>query len=256
MLNKLFKNFALFRFVVFAFSIATLSIFVSNSSFSQDYGPGQGNGEDSCKANSDEVLFVMDVSGSMKGAKFVQAKHSLITHVKTLGKNTSSGLIKFSGCGPHKIQKVVPMAKNNASHIERATGVLPPPSGATELARAIDAAGRIFKSKGKCGHIVMFSDGVDTCGGMAFGAAKNLGCSCLHIIGIQMQNFSDRWILKETARLGKGLYCNAITLGGIERCLKEIASERAKSSQGSKEKKSSKKDDGKGPKIVPLFKLK
>jgi hypothetical protein len=173
---------------------------------------------DRCKSNPNKTLFLMDISGSMSGVKFQNAKTTLNSHLTSNGAKFQSALMTFQGCKQREnITLRAGFKANNAKAInESLAGVIP--ANGTPLEKAISKAEATLAAEGGCANLVILSDGVESCGGNPQRASDGIkqGCTCINIIGIDI----PEWKKDELKRLADN-YCDA-SKGNVEDCLTKL----------------------------------
>ncbi len=140
------------------------------------------------KPNINRVLFVLDVSGSMKGkwgekTKFETAKellYKIIDSVEKKNPNVEFGVRAFGyqfpktdrNCKDSKL--LIPFAKNNAEKIKSALGKISP-QGMTPIAYSISEAVNDFPADEKSlNSIIIITDGNENCDGNPCSASQKL----------------------------------------------------------------------------------
>lgn len=143
-------------------------------------------------SSNPEILFVLDVSGSMGDEaggiqKLQAAKNSIYSIAPELSdKDINLGLMHFSGCGG--VNYSLPPGSNNSSPINRIIGGLSP-GGGTPLAEALRQAGNQLQMSGADQkRIVVLSDGKESCGGDPVSVVSRFASSDLkvHVIGFDV----------------------------------------------------------------------
>ena len=116
------------------------------------------------------VLFVFDISNSMRGNPLVNTKASMDRIMKRFPADAPAGLITFNGCqGVHvtdAVQVPVPIQVGGSAQIRSIVPSLRAGKW-TELEYAIQEAHAEVLRNGKnfCIQVILLSDGTDTCGG-------------------------------------------------------------------------------------------
>lgn len=160
-----------------------------------------------------EVLFVLDVSGSMGNqtggvVKLEAAKNSVHTIAPTLSsKGINLGLMHFSGCG--NVSRALDPGPNNEGRISQIVNSLSP-GGGTPLAQALRQAGRQLQGGSGEKRIVLLSDGEETCGGDPVAVASQFASSSLkiHVIGFDVGSGAASQ-LRKIAAAGGGKFSQA-----------------------------------------------
>ncbi len=162
-----------------------------------------------------EILFVLDVSGSMGDKaggvqKLQAAKNSIYSIAPELSdKDINLGLMHFSGCGG--VSYSLPPGSNNSSQINSVIGGLSP-GGGTPLADALRQAGNQMRaSSADQKRIVLLSDGKESCGGDPVSVVSRFSSSDLkvHVIGFDVGSDAVSQ-LSAIAAAGNGQFNQAI----------------------------------------------
>jgi len=159
-----------------------------------------------------QTVFVVDVSGSMKGPSLDQAKAALSAALDRLRPGDTFDMIKFdsdnqayaerfTGAGPGAIAA----AKRWVSELEAGSGteILP------ALIRALELSER--GDPGVLKRVILITDGaVENEDQVVAEVRSHLGGTRLHIVGIGLA--PNRWLMKELARAGRGTF---VSIGAI-----------------------------------------
>ncbi len=115
----------------------------------------------------ENVLFLVDVSGSMAALLPNIATTLREQVVSPLRQQSGQGLISFSGCGRGFVNYLVPLAKNNGQQMKEGAGKLRP-DGATDIVAPLEVARETILKQlhdtHECTNIILFTDNEDTCG--------------------------------------------------------------------------------------------
>lgn len=201
---------------------------------------GGANGED--LDFSVNTLLMLDASGSMNSkiggaSKLDIAKESLLNYAAHApkpvkmgflvyghkGNNTPSG--KAESCSETGVELLDPIG-NVAPDTFPATLARFQPTGWTPIAGALKKAQESFAgTEGKKNHIVMVSDGLETCGGDPVAVARRLHEQGFHVV-IDIIGFgagrNDVAQLRKIAEAGGGDYYDAKTRADLDNYFKQM----------------------------------
>src|SRR2546421_9828647 len=116
------------------------------------------------KPSAKDVVFVVDTSGSMAGAKLQQAQKALRFCVENLNADDRFEIVRFSTEAEPLFRELVPA---DADHRKRASGFIDDfkPIGGTAIADALQSALKVRPDKGDRPFVVIFlTDGLPTVG--------------------------------------------------------------------------------------------
>lgn len=160
-----------------------------------------------------QTVFVVDVSGSMRGPSLDQAKAALTVALDRLRPGDTFTLIKFDSANEaysesflHADGAAVEDAKRWVEGLAAGSGteILPALIRALELSERGDAR--------SARRVVLITDGAVENEEQVLAAVSGaLGGTRLHIVGIGLA--PNRWLMKELARVGRGAY---VSIGTIE----------------------------------------
>ncbi len=121
------------------------------------------NNVDMTKISSKEIIFVIDVSGSMKGDKIKQAKEALKFGVGSLNGNDRFNVIPFSTEGNPFFEDLKPATKENIeASLKQIDDIYA--SGGTNIHEALTQAMGMFSDKNIPHLIAFLTDGLPTVG--------------------------------------------------------------------------------------------
>jgi Ca-activated chloride channel homolog len=119
---------------------------------------------DETKPAAKDVVFVVDTSGSMAGAKFQQAQKALRFCVENLNADDRFEIVRFSTEAEPLFRQLVPA---DSDHRKRANGFIDDfkPIGGTAIADALQSALKVRQDKSDRPFVVIFlTDGLPTVG--------------------------------------------------------------------------------------------
>lgn len=112
------------------------------------------------KTEDDNVLFIVDRSGSMAGE--LPRIKTAITETFKAKEKIHAGLIHFAGCGASSVSYAVPMGQGTGPKISDVVNNLEA-EGATDLIEAFKKAKEVMMSQKVCINVLWFTDKMDTC---------------------------------------------------------------------------------------------
>ena len=180
------------------------------------------------------LLFVVDSSGSMWGqlggvTKMTTAKQALTRLIGDLPASTNTGIIAYghrqkNACDD--VEMISPISPSSRHAADAALSLLSP-LGKTPIAYALQSAGDFLSAtpKGDTNHIVLISDGIETCGGdpcavAARLAARNINVK-VHVVGFDIAP-KYRAQLQCIADNGNGKYFSADSTQGFTQAVKSV----------------------------------
>ena len=191
-----------------------------------------------CHAASN-VLFILDGSGSMWGqvdgvAKIDTAKKVLTGLLKDLPKETNAGLMVYghrSEGDCKDVELLIPLGPIDPGQMEARLAAIKP-KGKTPLTYSIEQSQPLFaKLSGQSNHVVLVSDGKETCDGDPCDASAKLveaGVEVkVHVVGFDVSD-EERKQLECIAGQGKGSYFNAQNVQGFRDALAQVKEEVAR----------------------------
>ena len=178
------------------------------------------------------ILFVMDASGSMWGkvdgvSKIVTARESLGKLLQEIPPEMNLGLLSyglFSKESCDDVHYVVSIGANKQKEISDFINKINP-KGKTPIAGALRMAGsHLGQIKGEK-HIVLISDGIETCGGdpcQVAGELAKKGINVkIHVVGFDVAA-KEREQLECIAKAGGGRYFNADSTAGFKEAVAAV----------------------------------
>ena len=151
-----------------------------------------------------EMIFIIDVSGSMSGTSIEQAKSSLIYAINKLDKNDTFNVIPFQSNYTSLSQSTILATSENKKEAIKYINMLSA-GGGTEMARPLEFAMKIPHDENKIKMIVFITDGAVGNEQQLFNLVKNnLGNSRLFSIGIGSAPNSH--LLEKISRKGRGTF--------------------------------------------------
>jgi len=188
------------------------------------------------------VLFILDASGSMWGqvdsvAKIKTAREALNKLLMDIPAETNLGLLSyglFSKESCDDVHYVVSIGANKQKTISDFINKINP-KGKTPIAGALKMAGSHLEHIKGEKHIVLISDGIETCGGdpcQVSGELAKRGINVkIHVVGFDVAD-KERKQLECIARAGGGRYFNADSTTGFKEAVaavkKEVQTAKAK----------------------------
>lgn len=181
------------------------------------------------------VLFILDASGSMWGqvdgvAKIKTAREALSKLLTDIPPETNLGLLSyglFSKDSCDDVHYVVSMGPNNQKAISDFINKINP-KGKTPIAGALKMAGSQLEHIKGQKHIVLISDGIETCSGdpckIAGELAKKGINVKIHVVGFDVAA-KEREQLKCIAKAGGGRYFNADSTAGFKEAVIAVKEE-------------------------------
>nr|MCR4941392.1 OmpA family protein [Campylobacter sp.] len=180
------------------------------------------------------TIFVLDVSGSMNGYD----KHSKQTMIESAKKNikdivltldtnkTNLTLVEFgANC---EVSTSIPTTNNSGYFIQNVNPIKA--YGSTPLAQAIQKTKLIAKDSNTAVHIIILSDGIETCGGNPLNEMQdlikqnpNIKISTF-ILGYDVDS-STRQMLTAIAKVGNGMYFDVKNSAQMANTLNKITSQ-------------------------------
>jgi len=182
------------------------------------------------------LLFILDVSGSMKGklgerTKLDVAKDILIDLQKGLPDDLRVGLMAYGHYGNKDcsaIELLVPLGTDNRKSIVQKLSALKADKGATPIAGSLKKAGEILKTEKGKKTLVLITDGNETCGGDPVKVAKSLKDSLtdirVHVIGFGVGTNEENELIS-ISESGGGSYYAAKDANQLAQSLKNIERE-------------------------------
>ncbi|MFQ5619014.1 MAG: VWA domain-containing protein [Rhodospirillales bacterium] len=203
------------------------------------------------------MLFILDGSNSMWGrvegqAKIKTAQDVLASLMADLPKDTKVGLMVYghrSKVSCDDIELLSPIgADGPAKLVEKIRSIQP--TGKTPIANALFGSLIAFsKFEGQNNHVVLISDGIETCGGdvcMAASAIANANIKPrVHVVGFDV-GAKERAQLECIPKMGNGKYFSAANAGELKTAIAQVKQVAEAAPQPKKPKKPKKK----GPKEV------
>lgn len=197
-------------------------------------------GQQTAQSIQTNILFILDASGSMAesisgGIKMDLAKQSLKKYTESLPTETNVGLMVYGHKGSNNtkdkavscagIETIYPMGEMNKSVFEAAFSKFSP-TGWTVIGTALRRSGDLFTGReGQNNHVIVISDGIETCNSDPAGAArelKNLSINPqIDVIGLAV-DAAARTQLEEVAKIGGGTYKPANSALELENALKKM----------------------------------
>ena len=188
-------------------------------------------------AADSNILFILDASNSMHGqiageSKMATAKRVLGDLLKELPPETKVGLMAYGNNISRKDKKACsdinvlsPVGTESPGAIAKKVAGLQA-KGQTPLAAALNKSVEAFKSaKGDNNHVVLISDGVETCGGDPCGAAKLLteaGINAkVHVVGFDVGE-AEYGKLLCIPTMGNGKYFKANNAEELKLAIAEV----------------------------------
>ncbi|MCZ6603527.1 MAG: marine proteobacterial sortase target protein [Alphaproteobacteria bacterium] len=174
-----------------------------------------------------EMVFILDVSGSMHGPSIAQAKSALVTALSRLRPIDRFNVIAFSNASEAVFPEPVPATPNNLGLVGGFIGALAA-DGGTEMAPALDMAltqvNRSADVRAALRQIVLLTDGAVGNEDQLFGViADRLGDARLFTIGIG--SAPNSWFMRKSAEFGRGSYTH---IGDVDQVEEKIVALLAK----------------------------
>lgn len=185
------------------------------------------------------ILFILDSSGSMAetisgGVKMDLAKQALKKYAEAVPAGTNVALMVYGHKGSNAaqdkavscagIETVYPMGEMNKSIFEFTFSKFSP-TGWTAIGGSLRKSADVFVGKeGQNNHVIVISDGIETCNSDPAGAARNLKTLSINpqidVIGLAVDT-ATRAQLEEVAKIGGGTYKPANSAVELEDALKK-----------------------------------
>lgn len=196
-----------------------------------------GNGAAGSELNKKTyTLLMLDASGSMAArmggiTRMEAAKQALQRYVSGVpsffqlgflvyghkGNNTQAG--KASSCAEGGAELLMPIGQVQPATFAQQVLTRFQPTGWTPIARALDLARTAFTDKSGPNHIIMVSDGLETCGGDPVAVARQLQTEGYRVV-VDVVGFgagrSDVAQLQSIAQAGGGTYYDAKTRADLD----------------------------------------
>lgn len=165
------------------------------------------------------ILYILDASNSMWGqidgtAKIETARDAMTTMLDEVDPETSLGLMVYghrSEGACDDIQLIAPLGSRSASQISSLLLDITP-RGKTPIAGALTSAASAFSTNDAANHVVLISDGIETCDGDPCAVAGQLASGGIqtrvHAIGFDV-DAGARAQLECIAEAGNGSYFDA-----------------------------------------------
>ncbi len=180
------------------------------------------------------LLFILDGSNSMWGqvegqSKIESAQKVLTDLLSDLPQDTNVGLMVYGHTNKDScddIEIVSPLGAETPQAVAaKINGIQP--KGKTPIAGALFASTIAFRGKeGENNHVVLISDGVETCGGdpcMAASALANANIQPrIHVVGFDV-NAEERAQLECIPRMGNGKYFSAANATELKAAVAQVA---------------------------------
>jgi Mg-chelatase subunit ChlD len=179
------------------------------------------------------LMFILDSSGSMWGkvdeqTKIETAKTALSNLLSDLPQDTNMGLMVY-GHRQEKdckdVETVMPVGSANKNSIAEALSKVQP-RGRTPLAYSLERSATAFGGREKDNnHVVLISDGIETCEGDPCAAATKLAAAGInvkvHVVGFDI-SAKDRAHLQCIADNGGGKYFDAKSSTDLKNIIKKL----------------------------------
>lgn len=167
------------------------------------------------------IVYAMDSSGSMKGAKLETAKKAGIALAyKAVSEKNRAGLIIFDS----EVRKVIPPTRNFLELLEELT--VARAGLQTDLRNVVEKAMEIFPKSSETRHLVLLSDALPTKGDdpasdtlKAVSTARNQGITT-SLIGIDLDDEGTR-LAKKIAEVGNGRFYKVRDLKQLDKVILE-----------------------------------
>lgn len=199
----------------------------------------EASGQQTVQSVQTNILFILDASGSMAesisgGVKMDLAKQALKKYAESLPAGTNVGLVVYGHKGSNNakdkavscagIETVYKMGQMNKNVFESAFSGFSP-TGWTVIGGALRKSVDVFAGKEEQNnHVIVISDGIETCGSDPAGAARDLKALSINpqidVIGLAVDT-TARTQLEEVAKIGGGTYKPANSASELEDALKK-----------------------------------
>lgn len=187
--------------------------------------------------NRTNLLFVLDASGSMWGKvdnehKITTAKTVLNGLMGDLPTGTAAGLMvyghrKQSWC--EDVELIAPIGSISAANAGSSLGRITP-KGKTPIAYSLKQTRAAFQGldRDESKHVVLISDGIETCDGDPCAVAGDLASAGInvkvHVVGFDISE-TDRKQLQCIADNGNGKYFSADSTAGFGEAIADVVTE-------------------------------
>lgn len=195
--------------------------------------------QQTAQSTQTNILFILDSSGSMAesisgGVKMDLAKQALKKYAEAVPAGTNVALMVYGHKGSNNvkdkavscagIETVYPMGEMHKSVFESAFSEFSP-TGWTAIGGSLRKSADVFAGKeGQNNHVIVISDGIETCDSDPAGAAKDLKALSINpqidVIGLAVDT-ATRAQLEEVAKIGGGTYKPANSAVELEDALKK-----------------------------------
>jgi len=185
------------------------------------------------------ILFILDGSNSMWGqiggeTKIASAQKVLGELLTDLPSDTSVGLMSYghrSKVSCTDIELLSPIGADKPDALAKKIRSIQP-KGKTPIAAALNASVNAFaKHEGENNHVVLISDGLESCGGDPCAAAGMLASANIkarvHVVGFDIVD-EERKKLKCIPKMGNGKYFSASNAKELKVAVAEVKKEAAK----------------------------
>lgn len=212
------------------------------------------------------LLFILDGSNSMWGkvegqTKIESAQTVLINLLADLPMDTNVGLMVYGHTSKYSCDDIELMSPLGADTLQalgaKIKGVQP--MGKTPIAGALFGSTIAFRGKeGDNNHVVLISDGLETCGGDPCMAASALASANIqprvHVIGFDV-NAQEQAQLQCISRLGNGQYFSAANAQELKVAVAQVAQVVEKVPEPKKEPEEIFRDDFDGEELADHWEL-
>ncbi|MGD8309930.1 MAG: VWA domain-containing protein, partial [Chromatiales bacterium] len=183
------------------------------------------------------IVYILDASNSMWGqidgvAKIDTAREAMGSLLGEAGAGAELGLMVYghrSEGDCTDIELLAPLGAKTPEQIVASLGAIKP-KGKTPIAGALTAAGKVFPTNDASNHIVLISDGIETCEGDPCAVAAQLVQRSInvrvHVVGFDVDD-ETRAQLQCIAENGNGEYFDAKNASDFKQAVQQ-ASQTAK----------------------------
>ncbi|MEE4243386.1 MAG: marine proteobacterial sortase target protein [Desulfopila sp.] len=158
-----------------------------------------------------EIIFVLDISGSMAGSSIRQAQEAVQYAISRLQEQDTFNIIVFNNTASKVYHKPLAATAQNRETARRQVGALEA-SGGTEIASALNLALDGRKDRSRIRQLVFLTDGaVGNEAALLRRIVEGIGDSVLFTVGIG--SAPNSYFMREAAQAGRGSFCY---IGGVD----------------------------------------
>jgi len=223
-----FKNLFIFPFLIMVFC----GIFFSSHSFAFLYDKQAEKNKTAEEGSAQNIIFILDASGSMWGqvegkAKIAIAKEVLTDLIQHLPDDVHVGLVAYGhrrkgDCSD--VEELIPLSLIQKAKLVETVQSLNP-KGKTPITLSVQKTAEKLKEMEEKTTIILVSDGKETCEGDPCALVRELKAAgirfVMHVIGFDVTE-EERLQLECMAEAGDGVYYTAKTAADFQMAVKEV----------------------------------